>query len=130
MEAIFDGQDYVVVVDKNSGELQTLASEPLSALLNDRSVIPSKAGALRQLVLDFGLPTEKTLLLMLDDEVRQDSDGIRVEYLPENSEEWSSVDTVRVRIAQRALRLLQAQGEVGTRYGMGDKILITTRPMF
>ena len=51
-------------------------------------------------------------------------DGIELKYLPDSAENWEAIQKVQVRMNERAYNHVETRGEVGTRYGMEDKIEI------
>ena len=107
MKATFDGQDYMLMLDKKTQELQGLRQKRLEAPLTEH--FGDK---------DLG----KVVSLELADNTG--SDGIELKYLPEGAESWEAIQIVQVKVNERAYGHVRERGQFGTRYGMGDKIEI------
>lgn len=107
MKATFDGQDYMLMLDKKTQELQRLCQGKLEAPLTEHWGDK-----------DLG----KVVSLELAD--NNGSDGIELKYLPEGAEGWEAIKIVQVRMNERAYSYVKTRGRFGTRYGMGDKIEI------
>lgn len=107
-----------------------LPTSELSAFLDEIPLESVRKSSHTQLLLPFkDLPDpRKRLKLILDDDVTNSTDGISVEFLPKNTEEWEAIRIVSVRIARRAYQLLQTQRSIGTRCGMENKINIAVLP--
>jgi len=107
MKATFDGQDYMLILDRKTQELQGVRQGKLEAPLTEHWGDK-----------DLG----KLVSLELAD--NNGSDGIELKYLPEGAESWEAIQRVQVRINERAYSHVRERGQFGTRYGMGDKIEI------
>lgn len=105
--AMFDGQDYMLILDKEKGELQQLQQgEKLEAALTE----------------DFGdKDLGKVVSLELAD--NKGSDGIELTYIPEGTG-WEAIQRVQVKMNERAHAYVSERKSFGTRYGLGDKIEI------
>ncbi len=106
MEATFDGQDYLLTLDKNTGELQRLCrGEKFEASLRQQW----EEGDLGKIVsLEFA---ENNAI-----------DGIELKYLPDGAESWEAIKRVQVKINKRAYEHIEQRGTFGTRYNGSDKI--------
>ncbi|HLC80606.1 MAG TPA: hypothetical protein VJG31_02435 [Candidatus Nanoarchaeia archaeon] len=107
MKATFDGQDYLLILDKKTDELTRLRQEKLEALLT-------------KLWEDNDLG--KVISLEFAD--NNGNDGIELKYLPEGAESWEAIRKVQVRVNEWAYNHIRDRGQFGTRYGIGDKIEI------
>ena len=107
MKATFDGQDYMIMLNKEKSELQGLRQGGLEAPLTEHCGDK-----------DLG----KIVSLELAD--NNGSDGIGLKYLPDGAESWEAIQRVQVRMNERAYNHVEERGQFGTRYGMGDKIEI------
>ena len=107
MKAIFDGQDYILMLDKKTQELQGLQQRKFEAPLTERWGDK-----------DLG----KLVSLELAD--NSGSDGIEIKYLPEGAESWEAIQRIQVRINKRACSYVRERGQFGTRYNGSDKIEI------
>ena len=107
MKAIFVGQDYMIMLDKDKNELDRLRQEKLEAPLTEDPE---------------GKDLEKIVTLELAD--NDGPDGIEVKYMPVDAESWEKIQRVQVRVNKRAYGHIRQRGTFGTRYGMGDKIEI------
>ena len=107
MKATFDGQDYMLILDKKAQELQGLRQKKLEATLTE----------------DFG-DEDFGKLVSLELADNNGSDGIELKYLPEGAESWEAIQRIQVRMNERAYIHVETRGRFGTRYGMGDKIEI------
>ena len=107
MKATFDGRDYMLLLDRETNELQKLRHGKLESTLMD---------------LD-GNDVGKIVTL---EHANNDAiDGILVSYLPENPHNWEAIKQVAVKINQRAHNYIIEQKTFGTRYdAWGDKIEI------
>lgn len=107
MKATFDGQDYMLMLDKKMQELQGLRQNKLEAPLTEHWGDK-----------DLG----KLVSLELAD--NKGSDGIEVKYLPEDAKSWEAIQRVQVKVNESAYSHIERRGKFGTRYGIGDKIEI------
>ncbi|MDP3026341.1 MAG: hypothetical protein Q8N63_01435 [Nanoarchaeota archaeon] len=107
MKATFDGQDYMLMLDKKMDELQRLRKEKLEAPLTEHWGDK-----------DLG----KTVSLELAD--NNGSDGIELKYLPNGAESWEAIQRVQVKLNERAYSHIRGRGQFGTRYNGSDKIEI------
>lgn len=109
MKATFDGQDYMLMLDKKAQELRQLRKgQRLDAQLTSSSFEGEDLGKL--VSLEFG-QTNAT-------------DGIEVNYSPEDPESWEAIKEVRVKINESAYGHIAQRGQFGTRYNGSDKIEI------
>ena len=108
MKAIFDGQDYLLMLERRTSELLKLRQGRIEAPLRE-AFQPNN---------DLG----KVVSLELAD--NDGSDGIELKYLPDGAKNWEAIRRVQVKINSRAYRFVEERGQFGTRYGMGDKIEI------
>ena len=106
MKALFDGQDYMLILDKEADEAKKLRQGQLGANLTGRWD-DNDLG--KKLILEFGETTQP--------------DGISLEYIPKNKD-WGAIERIRIMVNERALQKVEARGWFGTRYGAGDKIEI------
>jgi len=107
MKATFDGQDYMLMLDRNKGELQGLRQGKLEAPLTEHWGDK-----------DLG----KVVSLELVD--NNGSDGIELKYLPEGAESWEAIQRVQVKMNERAYTYVRGRRQFGTRYNGSDKIEI------
>ncbi len=108
MKAMFDGQDYMLILDKETGELEQLHQRKLEATLTEPWGDE-----------DLG----KIVSLELAD--NNGSDGIELKNLPENAESWEAIKQVQIKINESAYSHVKERGRFGTRYGgIGNKIEI------
>ncbi len=107
MKATFDGQDYMLMFDKEKRELKRLRQGKLEAPLTE--YWGDK---------DLG----KVVSLELAD--NNGSDGIELKYLPDGAESWEAIQRVQVRMNERAYSHVETRGQFGTRYNGSDKIEI------
>lgn len=109
MKATFDGQDYLLVLDREAEELRQLRSgETLEAPLTQ----PFDGEDLGKLVSVEFAETDAI-------------DGIELNYLPNGVRSWDEIERVQVAINQRAAGYVEQSGRFGTRYdGLGNKIEI------
>jgi len=104
MQAVFDGQDYLIV-------------------LNGREEL--KKSQDRKIVADLkeiwtGRSLDKKFILRLEE--NKGSDGIELRYWP-RYHGWDKIKVIRVKINQWACNHIQEIGRCGTRYdGLGNKI--------
>lgn len=108
MIPVFDGQDYMLRV--SSQEIVGLPSASLSANLVDLS--NNDLG--KRVILEFG--------------ENSGPDGIEFKYLPEDYEDFESIEEVNVKVNQRALDHVKQTGFFGTRYNGSDKVEIFRVP--
>lgn len=106
MKAEFDGQDYMLILDKDQDELLSLWKGKLEAYLTEA----------------FG---DKDLgkIVTLELGENKGSDGIEVKYIPKN-EIWENIQRIQVKMNKDAYNHVNQRGNFGTRYGIGDKIEI------
>ncbi len=107
MKATFDGQDYMLMLDKKTQELQGLLQEKVEAPLTEHF---------------GGKDLKKIISLELAD--NNESDGIELKYLPDDFKSWESIQKIQVKINSRAYSHIQERGRFGTRYNGSDKIEI------
>ncbi len=107
MKATFDGQDYMIMLDKEKRELQGLRQGKFEAPLTEHWGDK-----------DLG----KVVSLELAD--NNGSDGIELKYLPDGAESWEAIQRVQVRMNERAYSHVETRGQFGTRYNGSDKIEI------
>lgn len=114
MKATFDGQDYMLMLDKKTREFQGLRQGRLEAPLTEHWEDK-----------DLG----KIVSLELAD--NNGSDGIELEYLPDGAESWEAIQRVQVKMNERAYGYVRERGQFGTRYNGSDKIeIINGDPRF
>ncbi len=108
MKALFDGQDYILMLQRENQELlQLKQGNKLTAKLTR----PWGGGDLDKIA---------TLELKENTEI----DGIELKYIPENADNWEAIEEVRIRLNNRAYSFIGERGEFGTRYNGSDKIRI------
>jgi len=108
MKAIFDGQDYTLMLEKATQELLQLGQgKKLTA----------------KLTRPWG-EAEWSKLASLELKENNAIDGIELMYLPEGAENWDVIEQIRVRLNLRAYSFVEQRGEFGTRYNGSDKIRI------
>ncbi len=108
MKAIFNGQDYTLMLERRTQELQRLGQGKLEAPLK-QAWEPDK---------DLG----KVVSLELAD--TDAIDGIELKYLPNSAESWEAIRRVEVKMNERAYSHVRQHGQFGTRYNGSDKIEI------
>ncbi len=108
MKAMFDGQDYMLMLERRTQELQRLREGKLEAPLK-QAWEPDK---------DLG----KVVTLELAN--TNAIDGIELKYLPEGAESWEAIRRVEVKVNERAYSHVGRHGQFGTRYNGSDKIEI------
>lgn len=112
MRAMFDGQDYMVVLDEEANDWRQL---------QDRDTV---------LQAPLGRQWEEgTWGKILSLKVQENTaiDGIEVTYGPEGAEFWDDIQQINVAISWRAHMLLGINHRFGTRYNGSDKIEIFYR---
>ncbi len=108
MEAMFDGQDFLLYLDTDEQELGKLRTQELSAPLTEPFGGPDLG---KQLTLSYG--------------DNNGPDGIQLRKLPEDSEGiWNSVKEIRITINNWAYQHVQERGQFGTRYDGSNKVEI------
>jgi len=107
MKTTFDGQDYMLMLDKKTQELQELRQRKIESPLTEHWGDK-----------DLG----KLVSLELAD--NNGSDGIELKYLPEDAESWEAIKRVQVKINYRAYDHVIERGQFGTRYNGSDKIQV------
>ena len=107
MKATFDGQDYMLMLDKKTQELQGLRQRKLEAPLTEHWGDK-----------DLG----KLVSLELAD--NSGSDGIELKHLPESAKSWEAIKIIQVKVNERAYNFIKERGNFGTRYNGSDKIEI------
>lgn len=109
MKATFDGQDYMLVLDRGAEELRQLRfGETLEAPLTQ----PFDGEDLGKMVAVEFAETDAI-------------DGIELNYLPNGARSWGAIERVQIKINQRAYGYVEQRGQFGTRYdGLGNKIEI------
>ncbi len=109
MKATFDGQDYMLILNRDLEELSQLhLGKTLEASLTQ----PFDGEDLGKIV---------SLEFLENDAI----DGIELKYLPDGAESWKTIQRVQVKINDRAYSHIEQRGQFGTRYsGLGDKIEI------
>ena len=107
MKATFDGQDYMLILEKKTQELQRLRQGKLEAPLTEH----------------WG---DKNLgkIVSLELADNNGTDGIELKYLPDDAESWEAIQRVQVKVDERAYRHIRGRGRFGTRYNGSDKIEI------
>jgi len=105
MRAIFDGQDYLLLLGKKENELVKLLNTNLEAKLEM---------ALKDEDLD------KKVILGVGD----NDDGIDLKYFPEEHKGWDDIKEIRVKVNQWAYKHILEYGTFETRYNGSDKIEI------
>ena len=109
MKATFDGQDYMLMLDRGAEELRQLRSgetleAPLTQLFDGE---------------DLGK------MVRVEFAATDAIDGIELNYLPNGARSWSEIERVQVKINPRAYGYIEQGGRFGTRYdGLGNKIEI------
>ncbi|MEK6887805.1 MAG: hypothetical protein AABX14_02550 [Candidatus Aenigmatarchaeota archaeon] len=107
MKATFNGQDYTLMLNRETQELQGLQQRKLEAPLTEHWGDK-----------DLG----KTVSLELAD--NSEVDGIELRYLPVGAENWEAIQRVQVKVNKRAYSHIRERGQFGTRYNGSDKIEI------
>jgi hypothetical protein len=107
MKATFDGQDYMLMLDRSKRELQRLRQEKFEAPLTEHW--GNK---------DLG----KVVSLEFAD--NSGNDGIELKYLPEGAESWEAIQRVQIKVNERAYSHVKERRQFGTRYNGSDKIEI------
>jgi hypothetical protein len=106
MKTIFDGQDYIIMLDKKTQELQQLQKgKKLEASLEQ----PYDKKSLKK-VVSLELASNEAI------------DGIELKYLPEEAENWEEIQKVQVKLNDWAYNHVMQRGQFGTRYNGSDKI--------
>ena len=109
MKATFDGQDYMLIFDKDAGEFRQLRrGSQFEAPLTR----PFQGDDLGKVVsVEFSDNNEP--------------DGIELRYLPGTAQSWEEIQRVHVKINVRAYNHIEERGTFGTRYdSIGNKIEI------
>tara|TARA_Y100000310_G_scaffold249029_1_gene255037 strand:- start:393 stop:740 length:348 start_codon:yes stop_codon:yes gene_type:complete len=107
MKATFDGEDYMLMLDIETQELQRLRQEKFEAPLTEHW---------------GGEDLDKTVSLEFED--NNGMDGIELKYLPEGVMGWEAIKRVQVKVNERAYNHIRERGQFGTRYNGSDKIEI------
>jgi len=107
MIATFDGQDYMLALERHTNDIVRLRDCKLETGLT--SFFGDE---------DLG----KRVTLEVAD--NRGSDGIEVTYLPEDASSWKKIQTIQVKINERALGYVEERRVFGTRYNGSDKIEI------
>jgi hypothetical protein len=107
MKAFFDGQDYILILDKAIQELEKLHQHNIKA-------------PLKQYCGSENLDKLVRLGLNENDEI----DGIEVTFLPKGFNGWESIERIEVNINNKAYEHIKTKGKFGTRYNGSDKIEI------
>ena len=112
MEASFDGQDYLLVLSKESEELQKLLRTKLETPLKMHFTCE-----------DLGK------ILTLEFKNNDGPDGIYVKYFhsPENAKGWDKVIEIAVKINEKAYSHIAKNSRFGTRYSSNGVIEIYYR---
>lgn len=108
MKAEFDGQDYMLMLERRTQEFQKLRQGKLEAPLK-QAWEPDK---------DLG----KVVSLELAE--NDGMDGIELRHLPEDAESWEAIQRVQVKLNDRAYNHVMQYGQFGTRYNGSDKVEI------
>lgn len=107
MKATFDGQDYLLTLNRETQDLQELQKKGLEAQLTEQ----------------WG--TEKLgKLVTLELADNNGSDGIELKYTPCDAESWEAIQGIQVKINNQAYNYIKERGQFGTRYNGSDKIEI------
>ncbi len=107
MKAIFDGQDYMLILDRNAEELTRLRQGKLEAHLTEPWEDKNLGKVVSLELADNG-----------------GNDGIELKYLPDCARGWEAIKIVQVKVNERTYGYIRERGQFGTRYGIGDKIEI------
>ncbi len=108
MQAMFDGQDYFIFLDKRTSDLQSLvAGRKIEAPL-----------------MDYRDGSDLGKVVNLEMAENDGSDGIQLRYLPDDSPDFESIKVVDIKFDVRAYHFVQQRGKFGTRYNGSDKIEI------
>ena len=106
MKAIFSGQDYIIMLDEKTQELQQLQQgKKLEASLEQ----PYDKKSLKK-VISLELASNEAI------------DGIELKYLPEKAGNWEEIQKVQVKLNNWAHNHVMQRGQFGTRYNSSDKI--------
>lgn len=108
MIAVFDGQDYLLMLRKETEELQKLKQGKLEAQL--------------QLAYEPDKDSGKKVTVGLAE--NNCSDGVELTFVREGKEGWNSIREIRIGLNNRAYANLIEHGQVGTRYNGSDKVEI------
>ena len=108
MKVIFTGQDYILMLERRTQELQRLRQGKLEAPLKEAWSPDKNLGKVVSLEL-----AETNAI-----------DGIELKYEPKGAESWEVIKRVQVKINGRAYTNVRTHERFGTRYNGSDKIEI------
>ncbi|MBU0930147.1 MAG: hypothetical protein KJ623_03700 [Nanoarchaeota archaeon] len=108
MKAEFDGQDYMLFLEKGSNELLRLENEKFEAPLKQAWEPENDLGKLVTIEL-----AENGAM-----------DGIELKYFPEDAGSFDEIKNIQVKLNRGAYKQVVKYGQFGTRYNCSDKVEI------
>lgn len=107
MKATFDEQDYMLILDRDTQELEQLYQKQTLETPLTQPFDGEDLGKIVSLAL-----SENNVI-----------DGIQLKYLPDKAQNWETILRIEIKINERAYNHIKQRGQFGTRYdSLGNKI--------